>query len=85
MNHLNVQEIVKQTREDFEKRRDERKSLELQWRLNMNFLAGNQYADISPRGDIEDQGKQYFWQEREVSCSVRANMRRSEICWWYFV
>ncbi|MBR7111066.1 MAG: hypothetical protein IKC83_04250 [Clostridia bacterium] len=66
MNHLNAQEIVRQTREDFEKRRDERKSLELQWRLNMNFLAGNQYADISPRGDIEDQGKQYFWQEREV-------------------
>ncbi len=66
MNHLNAQEIVRQTREDFMKRRDERKSLELQWRLNMNFLAGNQYADISPRGDIEDQGKQYFWQEREV-------------------
>ncbi len=60
------EDVVKQTREDFERRRNERRSLELQWRLNMNFLAGNQYAGISPRGDIEDEGKQYFWQEREV-------------------
>ncbi len=60
------EDLVRETREDFEKRRAERRSLELQWRLNMNFLAGNQYAGISPRGDIEDEGKQYFWQEREV-------------------
>lgn len=66
MNKAFIEELVKSTREDFELRRNERRSLELQWRLNMNFLAGNQYADISPRGDIEDEGKQYFWQEREV-------------------
>lgn len=32
----------------------------------MNFVIGNQYAEISPRGDIEERGKQYFWQSREV-------------------
>ena len=32
----------------------------------MNFVVGNQFAEISPRGDIEDGGRQYFWQCREV-------------------
>lgn len=58
--------IVKSVKEDFKRFREKRKPLELQWRLNMNFLLGNQYAEISPRGDIEENGKQYFWQEREV-------------------
>lgn len=60
------EEIVKDVKDDFERRREARKNYELQWRLNMNFLMGNQYCEISPRGDIEDVGKQYFWQEREV-------------------
>lgn len=32
----------------------------------MNFLMGNQYASITPTGDIDDYGRQYYWQEREV-------------------
>lgn len=59
-------DIVAEVKADFEKRREERKPLELQWRLNMNFLMGNQYSEISPSGTVEDYGKQYFWQEREV-------------------
>ena len=58
--------IVKETKKDFESRREDRRSLELQWRLNMNYLAGNQYAEISPKGDIDDRSRDYFWQEREV-------------------
>ena len=60
------EDIVNDVRRDYERRREERKPLELQWRLNMNFYNGNQYAEISPVGDIEQYGKQYFWQEREV-------------------
>lgn len=60
------EDIVAETRRDFEERREARRSYELQWRLNLNFLLGNQYCEISPRGDIEDSPKQYFWQEREV-------------------
>ncbi len=60
------EDLVKEVKDDFERRREERRSYELQWRLNMNFLMGNQYCEISPRGDVEDVGKQYFWQEREV-------------------
>lgn len=60
------EDIVKEVRKDFERRRQERKPLELQWRLNMNFYNGNQYAEITPVGDVEQYGKQYYWQEREV-------------------
>jgi len=60
------EDIVREVREEYIKLRERRKPLELQWRLNMNFLMGNQYSEISQRGDIEDFGKQYFWQEREV-------------------
>jgi hypothetical protein len=61
-----VEEIVKETQADFEARRLMRRPLELVWRLNMNFLTGNQYTSITPRGDIEDYGRQYYWQQREV-------------------
>lgn len=60
------EEIVKDVTEDFKRRQLSRRSLELQWRLNMNFLIGNQYAEITALGDIDDYGKDYFWQEREV-------------------
>ena len=60
------EDLVNEVKEDYLRARERRKPLELQWRLNMNFLMGNQYSEISPRGDIEDNGKQYFWQEREV-------------------
>ncbi|MGN0789367.1 MAG: hypothetical protein ACI4MY_05460, partial [Christensenellales bacterium] len=60
------EKIVNEVRADWERRRQQRKPLELQWRLNMNFMVGNQYCEITPRGDVEDYGKQYFWQEREV-------------------
>lgn len=60
------EDIVKKTVAEYTDIRECRRSLELQWRLNMNFLYGNQFAEITPIGDIEDYGKQYYWQEREV-------------------
>lgn len=60
------EDIVKKTIAEYNEIKEHRRSLELQWRLNMNFLYGNQYAEITPIGDIEDYGKQYYWQEREV-------------------
>ena len=59
-------QTVSELRADFDARREARRPLELNWRLNMNFVVGNQFAEISPRGDIEDGGRQYFWQCREV-------------------
>ncbi|MDE6551008.1 MAG: hypothetical protein K2M44_05885 [Clostridia bacterium] len=59
-------QLVADVRRDYEERRSRRMPLELQWRLNMNFVAGNQYAEITPLGEVEDYGKQYYWQQREV-------------------
>ena len=53
-------EIVKEVVKDFERRREKRRPVELTWRLNMNFLMGNQYASITPTGDIDDYGRQYY-------------------------
>lgn len=58
--------IVSQVTADFKKRQEARRPVELNWRLNMNFVIGNQFAQISPKGDIEDGEKQYYWQQREV-------------------
>ncbi|MBR4800397.1 MAG: hypothetical protein IK048_01810 [Clostridia bacterium] len=59
-------EIVAQVVDDFKKRQEQRRPVELNWRLNMNFVLGNQFAEISPKGDIADVDRQYFWQQREV-------------------
>ena len=50
-------QIVKEVKQDFEERRQKRRPVELAWRLNMNFLMGNQYASITPTGDIDDYGQ----------------------------
>lgn len=59
-------EIVAQVNADFKKRQEQRRAVELNWRLNMNFVLGNQFAEISPKGDIADSEREYFWQQREV-------------------
>ena len=59
-------DLAREVRADFERRREERKSAEMQWRLNLNYFMGNQYCEIAQNGEIEDYGKQYFWQQREV-------------------
>lgn len=43
-----------------------RKSFEKTWMLNINYYLGNQYCALDKNGNIEDFGRQYFWQEREV-------------------
>lgn len=60
------EEIVAEVIADFKKRQEIRRPIELNWRLNMNFVLGNQFAEISPKGDIEENDRQYFWQQREV-------------------
>ena len=53
-------------REDFERRRSERASLERQWDLNLNYLMGNQFAEINPCGEVCESEKDYYWQGRDV-------------------
>ncbi len=51
---------------DFERRREERRRVENGWRLNMNFLSGNQYCDVSPFGELVEENKRFFWQTKRV-------------------
>lgn len=60
------EDIVSEVIGEFNSLAESRKSIEAQWRLNMNFIQGNQFCEINPIGDVEESGKQYFWQEREV-------------------
>lgn len=60
------QKIVSEILEDFNTRRQNRKSFEMTWQLNINFLLGSQYSYINGNNEIVSERKQYFWQEREV-------------------
>ena len=62
----NTQKIVEEVRQDYNKRREERRNLEAQWQLNINFIMGNQYSYIASNQTIREDEKQYFWQEKEV-------------------
>ncbi len=60
------EKLVKEITEDFERRREERRSIESGWLLNMNFYCGNQYCDVSPMGGVREEDTQFFWQSRRV-------------------
>lgn len=52
--------------QEFLRRREERRRLEASWLLNMNFLSGNQYCDVSPLGEVMEEDKRFYWQSRRV-------------------
>ena len=74
--------IVQEVLTDYIKRREERRSLEAQWQLNINFMMGNQYSYIASNGGIREDEKQYFWQEKEVFNHIApiVETRISKIC-----
>lgn len=61
-----AEELAAEVEADFLARREERRRLERQWELNLNFLAGRQYMDVSARGELVEDGKAFFWQNRGV-------------------
>ncbi|MBQ7323974.1 MAG: hypothetical protein IJW96_05360 [Clostridia bacterium] len=58
--------IAAEVEADYAKRREERRSVENSWVLNMNFLCGNQYCDVSPLGGLVEEDEQFYWQSRRV-------------------
>ncbi len=56
--------LVEAIREDFEARREARRTLERSWQLNMNFVSGNQYCDISDAGELVQEDREFYWQSR---------------------
>ncbi len=63
---LRIKKLVSEIEKDFQERQKDRKALERQWELNMNFLSGNQYCGLNARGEIVDENKAYYWQNHEV-------------------
>ncbi len=60
------QDLVDEVTRDFLRRQEDRRFLERGWQLNMNFMCGNQYCDVNARGEIEEEPKSYYWQNRRV-------------------
>ncbi|MDY6367652.1 MAG: hypothetical protein SPL13_03940 [Clostridia bacterium] len=60
------EKLVESVTAEFIRRQSERKSLERQWELNLNFLRGNQYLSVSRRGELVYDDKEFFWQNRGV-------------------
>lgn len=60
------EDIVREVTEDFLSRQRERRRVERQWELNLNYMAGNQYCEIAPNGEVEETEKYYFWQSRNA-------------------
>lgn len=61
-----LEELAEEITADFLQRQKDRLSLERQWELNMNFLAGNQYVHVNRLGELTESGKTFYWQNREV-------------------
>lgn len=61
-----AEDLVAEIKKDFAARQKMRRPYELAWQLNMNFVMGNQYCQITPRGSIEQEEKYFFWQEKQV-------------------
>ena len=60
------EELLADVFADFYKRQEERRSLERQWELDLEYLQGNQYCEITPRGEVEEEEKYFYWQNRGV-------------------
>ena len=59
-------DIINFVTDELDRRKQEKLPLENQWRLNSNFLAGNQYCDINVySGNVEQLAPVYDWLERE--------------------
>ena len=56
--------LAEEIQKDFASRREARRNVEQGWRLNMNFISGNQYCFITPTGNLEAEDTEFYWQSR---------------------
>ena len=59
-------ELVEDVWNDFKKRHEARKPFETQWQLNLNFVLGNQYCEVTQSQIQNEIDKKYFWEEKQV-------------------
>lgn len=64
--NLTAEELLsKEVEEQFLRLQEERKALERNWELNINFVNGNQYCTVAA-GEITSLDKTYDWEQRRV-------------------
>ena len=63
---MQKKDVISFVKDEFLRRREERRALEAKWLLNLNFLKGNQYSCLNARLELTPTAKQYFWESREV-------------------
>lgn len=62
-----VTDMLAHVKKEFQRRSSERMTLELQWRLNINFADGNQFVEINTQTKRIEETKRLFWyQEMEA-------------------
>ena len=59
-------ELVLEVLKDFKRRQEERKSFDLLWQLNINFLIGNQNCEIGSGQILSEDVSKFYWQEKRV-------------------
>ena len=68
-------DLVAYVDREFQRRQQERRPFELQWRLNLAFYEGNQYLDINTASmALEEMPILYDWNEREVFNHIAPNI-----------
>lgn len=61
------EDLVNFVEREYNRRIEERRPYEIQWRLNLAFYEGNQFVDINTASmTLEEQPILYDWEEREV-------------------
>ncbi len=59
-------DLVLEIQKDFKRRKEERKIFEEKWKLNLNFLIGNQNLDLNMSNMIFDSESNFAWEEKKV-------------------
>ena len=73
--HARASELIDYVEEEFKKRQKERIPFELQWRLNVAFVEGNQYVQVNEVAQTLDKiPEDYWWEEREVFNHIAPNI-----------
>lgn len=64
--NLRKKKLVEEIYADFEKRKENRRQKENAWTLNLQFVKGNQYCDMTAKGSLEEETPQFFWQQHRA-------------------
>lgn len=73
--NYSTKEIVDFVEKEFERRQKERIPFELQWRLNIAFIEGNQYVQINEVAQTLDRiPEDYWYEQREVFNHIAPNI-----------